>query len=403
VRTRSVLGLIAALIVVLAVIQFVRPMPAATMRQGALPGRVAGAAPRLPWPGGGVQAAEAVQGVGSLGSHGPSAPMAIGSVAKVMVAFLVLKHHPLGPYANGPSVPITAAEAAAYQTAAASHQSVLPVVAGESLSERTLLEGLLVASANNVANLLATWISGSQAAFVGQMNAEAKSLGLRHTHFHDVSGLSPQTVSTAADQTRLAEVAMRNPTFAAIVAMPQMTVPAGGIAYNYNDYLGKDGIIGVKTGSTVVGGASFIWAARRSVAGRTLTVYGGVLGQGATATTNQLAEALHDAVPLIDAAAKAVRTVTVVQAGQTVGTLSAPWASAVPLVAATPVRALGWGGLPVSDSLRLSLRPGRGQGVTAGTRVGTLTVQAGSQRVRVAVDAGASLPSASLSWRLTRF
>lgn len=402
VRTRAVLGLIVALVVVLAVVQFVRPLPTASARAVALPSRLSGSAPRLPWPGSGVQASEDVAGVGSFGSHGPAAPMAIGSVAKMMAALIVLHHHPLGPYANGPSVTVTAADAAAYRADAATAQSVLPVVAGERLSERTLLEGLLVASANNIANLLAVWVAGSESAFTAEMNAKARSLGLRHTHFSDVSGLSPATVSTAADQTQLAEVAMRSPVFAAIVAMPQMAVPSGGVAYNYNGLIGKDGIIGVKTGSTVVGGASFIWAARRAVAGRQVTIFGGVLGQGATPKHNQLAEALDDGVALVNAAARAVRSRTVVASGQEVGQLVAPWAAPVPLVTTAPVRALAWGGLGLHGGLRLTLHMAAGSAVAAGTRVGTLDVTVGSQRLSVPVVTGATLPAPSLRWRLTR-
>lgn len=401
-RSRGIFGLIVALVVVAAAIQFFRPLPKASATAFALPARVAGAAPRLPWPGGGVQAAEDVEGVGSLGSHGPTAPMAIGSVAKMMVALLVLRQHPLGLYASGPSVAITAADQAAYQEGVRTNQSVLPVVAGERLTERQILEGLLVASANNVANLTAVWLAGSQAAFVAEMNSAAKRLGLAHTHFSDVSGLDPASVSTAADQTRLAEIAMKNPTFAAIAAMPQMTVPSGGLAYNYNDLVGKDGIVGVKTGSTVVGGASFIWAAKRAVKGRPLMIFGGVLGQGATAKRNQLAQALADGAALINAAAKAVRPVTVLASGQEVGQLTAPWSAPVPLVVASPVKALGWGGLAIRSRLRLRLKAGPGQAIAAGTRTGTLTVTVGSQVVSVPVVTRATLPAPSLKWRLTR-
>ncbi len=401
-RTRGVLGVILALLVVLAVVQFARPLPTASARPLALPSRLSGPAPRLPWPGGGVQAAEDIQGVGSLGASGPSQPMAIGSVAKDMDALVMLRAHPLGLYANGPSVLITAADAAAFQRDAATHQSALPVVAGERLNERTLLEGLLVASANNVSDIVAVWLAGSQTAFVAQMNAEARRLGLRHTHFVDASGLDPATVSTAADQVKLAEVAMRIPVFAQVAAMPQMAVPSGGIAYNYNGLVGKDGIIGVKTGSTVAGGASFIWAAQRSVRGRQVTIYGGVLGQGATATKNQLAQALDDGVALINAATRVVTERTVVTAGQRVGLLTAPWAAPVPLVAASGARALGWGGLPVKATLRLSIRLKPGEAVAAGTRVGVLSVAVGSQTLSVPVTTGAALPAPSLRWRLTR-
>jgi serine-type D-Ala-D-Ala carboxypeptidase (penicillin-binding protein 5/6) len=398
-RIRWIVGLIVALVVAGAVVQFVRPLPKASAHtSSALPTRVAGSAPHLPWPGGGVQAAEDVEGVGFLGQSGPTQPMAIGSVAKMMTALLVLKHHPLALYANGPTLTITAADTTAYLQDVATNQSVLPVTDGERLSERTLLEGLLVASANNVANLLAVWVDGSTSAFTAEMNSEAKSLGLTNTHFSDVSGLDPATVSTAADQTKLAEIAMKNPTFAMIVAMPQMAIPSGGISYNYNDLLGRDGIIGVKTGSTVVGGASFIWAAQRSG----VTIYGGVLGQGATTKQNQLQQALDDGAALINAAVGVIEPVTVFKTGQEVGQLVAPWSAAVPLVVSAPVHALGWGGLPIKSVLKTTLPSGGDTGVAAGTRVGTLTVTVGSQVISVPVVTKSALPAPSPQWRLTR-
>ena len=81
------------------------------------------------------------------------------------------------------------------------------------------------------------------------MNARARSLGLRSTRYADASGADPATVSTAGDQFRLTLRALQVPAFRQIVAMPQVTLPVAGVAYNVNAGLGHDGIVGVKTGS----------------------------------------------------------------------------------------------------------------------------------------------------------
>src|ERR1022692_2129589 len=84
---------------------------------------------------------------------------------------------------------MTAADHAAWIRDVEEGDSSLEVVAGERLTERQLLEGLMIPSACNIADYLARWDAGSVAAFVRKMNATATALGLRHTHYADASGL----------------------------------------------------------------------------------------------------------------------------------------------------------------------------------------------------------------------
>jgi serine-type D-Ala-D-Ala carboxypeptidase (penicillin-binding protein 5/6) len=153
------------------------------------------------------------------------------------------------------------------------------VLAGERLTERQALEALLLPSANNIAAALATHVTGGAAAFVRAMNAEAVALHMRHTTYTDPSGLDPATMSTAADQLRLARAAMRSPIFAAIVAMPTATIPVAGTIGNTDGLLGHDGFVGIKTGSTDAAGGCFMFEATQRHDGRTHTVIGVVLGQ----------------------------------------------------------------------------------------------------------------------------
>src|SRR5205814_7710540 len=127
--------------------------------------------------------------------------------------------------------------------------SIVPIVAGEELTELQALQALLLPSANNVAAVLARWDAGSEARFVARMNATAQSLGMSHTRYTDPSGFDDATVSTAADQVRLIDRAMRVPVFAGIVATPSATLPVAGTVHNTNTLLGHDGFVGVKTGS----------------------------------------------------------------------------------------------------------------------------------------------------------
>ena len=117
---------------------------------------------------------------------------------------------------------------------------------------------------------------------MAKMNARARSLELRRTRYTDASGTDPATVSTASDQFRLTLRALQIPAFRQIVAMPQVTLPVAGVAYNVNAGLGHDGIVGVKTGSTSAAGGCLAFAAIRTVAGGQVTIVGIVLGVPAT-------------------------------------------------------------------------------------------------------------------------
>src|SRR5207302_1228456 len=109
----------------------------------------------------------------------------IASVAKVMTAYLVLRGHPLGVGDDGPTITLTDADVADTDRRGRQRESVVPIVAGEQLTERQALQALLLPSANNIAPVLARWDSGSAARFVAHMNATARLLGMTRTRYTD--------------------------------------------------------------------------------------------------------------------------------------------------------------------------------------------------------------------------
>src|SRR5262249_37516014 len=115
--------------------------------------------------------------------------------------------------------------------------------------------------------------------FVGRMNATARSMGTTHTRYTDPSGFDAATVSTAADQVRIVDRAMRLPVFASIVATPSATLPVAGTVHNTNMLLGYDGFVGVKTGSDDAAGGCFAFRAIRWIDGKRTRITGVVLGQ----------------------------------------------------------------------------------------------------------------------------
>jgi D-alanyl-D-alanine carboxypeptidase (penicillin-binding protein 5/6) len=203
----------------------------------------------------------------------------IASVAKVMTAYLVLRDHPLRLGDAGPTITLTGADAADTDRRRGHGESVVPVVAGEPLTELQALQALLLPSANNIAVVLARWDAGSPDRFVGRMNAAARSLGMTRTRYTDPSGYDDATVSTAADQVRIVDRAMALPVFASIVATPSATLPVAGTVHNTDTLLGRNGFVGVKTGSTSAAGSCFAFRAIRWIGGKRMTITGVVLGQ----------------------------------------------------------------------------------------------------------------------------
>jgi serine-type D-Ala-D-Ala carboxypeptidase (penicillin-binding protein 5/6) len=203
----------------------------------------------------------------------------IASVAKVMTAYLVLRDHPLRLGQDGPTITLTDADVADTDHRAAQDESVVPIVAGEQLTELQALRALLLPSANNIAAVLARWDSGSTGRFVAHMNATARSLGMTDTRYTDPSGFNETTVSTAIDQVRIVVQAMRLPVFARIVATQSAWLPVAGTVHNTNRLLGQNGFVGVKTGSDRAAGSCFAFRAIRTIHGNRTTITGVVLGQ----------------------------------------------------------------------------------------------------------------------------
>jgi D-alanyl-D-alanine carboxypeptidase (penicillin-binding protein 5/6) len=233
-----------------------------------------------------------------LGNSRPAAtadeqPVPIASVTKVMTAYLTLKHYPLGGTQDGFTIAITPAQAQDEAQDTADNQSRVAVAAGEELTERQLLEALLIPSGNNIARILAAQVAGSETSFVAEMNAEARALGMDHTTYTDPSGFDPSTVSTAADQLRVFQQAMRFPLFRQIVSMPSVTLPVAGTLTNFNPLI-ADGYAG-KTGSDSAAGGCLAFFANVTVGGRPVTAVGVVLGQGQGSNTQALLAAAGEA------------------------------------------------------------------------------------------------------------
>jgi D-alanyl-D-alanine carboxypeptidase (penicillin-binding protein 5/6) len=387
------------------------PPPRLDLRVPATLAVAPGSAPAIPLPATGSFALESTA-QGRLAAVAPTTVLPIGSIAKVMTALVVLQHQPLIGDAPGPTYTITYQDVDFYYQMVDEDGSSLSVVSGEQFTERQLLLALLLPSADNIAETLAVWVAGSQSAFVTDLNAEARALGLTQTSFADVSGLSPQTVSTAADLVKLGQAALANPTLAALVATQSAVMPDGSSIQNLDtDLTTAPGWLGIKTGSTPQAGGCLLFAAHHPGplgGSREVTVVGAVLGV-VTADGDlgeELAGALNAAAAAVKAAFGAYRTVDLGKLALPVlsGALRSAWGTSTPLQA---IFESGTSSVEfrVGATLRLSAKMipiHNASTVGAGTLVARVTARLGGITVATwEVSATGALGQPGWQWLLT--
>jgi serine-type D-Ala-D-Ala carboxypeptidase (penicillin-binding protein 5/6) len=228
----------------------------------------------------------------------------IASITKLMTVLLTLQHAKLDDVVVVPP------------GAAAIGESTIDLHAGDRLTVRELLEGALIQSANDAAWTLASYVGhGSVPRFVEMMNAKARALGLRDTHYVRPDGLdAPGHVSSARDVTRLARIVMRFSAVREFVRMRTASISGGRTLSTWNDLLGTyPGVIGVKTGHTSQAGWNEV-AADRS---RGVTLYATILGSPSRYQRD------IDLERLLTWARGEYRYVAVISRGETYGTTSA--------------------------------------------------------------------------------
>ena len=151
------------------------------------------------------------------------------------------------------------------QEAAGIEGSSVYLRAGETLTVRDLLYGMMLQSGNDAAAALAVYVSGSEDAFAAEMNRKARELGLKEIHFANPHGLdSEENYATAYSLGKLAAAAMKNPEFRKIVSSKSYS-GAGRTFQNHNKLLWSySGAMGVKTGYTRKAGRILVGCAERN-------------------------------------------------------------------------------------------------------------------------------------------
>ncbi|MEU3706374.1 serine hydrolase [Streptomyces anulatus] len=393
--------LVLLLLIVFAIVQVMRPLPEPSLELTAKPTYTfEGGGTKLSWPGQG-QSAVMVDGVGSLGSEGAQKPAPIASVAKVMTAYVILQEHPLKGDEEGETITV---DQKAEDESKRPDESTAPLTKGQQLSQRQMLQLLMIPSGNNAARLLARWDAGSEDAFIDKMNDAAKKLGMTGSTYTDPSGLEKTTVSTATDQLKLAQAVMRNEVFRGIVDMPEIEIEGiDGKIYNNNNLLLQPGVSGIKTGSSTPAGGNLLWSANTKVDGKVLWIYGAVMGQqaGTGRVYDSLELSLQNSLKLIKGAQEAATSATVVKKGDVVGYVDNGFGGQTPVVATKNLKAVGWSGLEVELKVTDNGK-GIDHAAKAGSEVGMVTVGTGTGKVTAPVVLQSDLTEPAFGDKLAR-
>ncbi|MFC5721732.1 D-alanyl-D-alanine carboxypeptidase [Streptomyces gamaensis] len=400
--------LVVLLGIIFTVVQVFRPLPEAKLvLTGKSSFQVEGSALSLPWPSEG-QAIVDVDGLGRVGSYGEMKPLPIGSVAKVMTTYLILRDHPLKKGDDGPKIDVDQKAEEDFVNGDKENESVVEVKKGQTISEKEALEAVMLPSANNVARLLARWDAGNEEAFIKKMNDTAKELGMTNTTYTDASGLLESTVSTAEDQVKLGKKAMQDPVFREMAKATQYTsTTASGtgsgaatqkVQRNFNKLVPAYGVVGIKTGSTTKAGGNLLFAAEKKVGDSTQLIIGAVFGQHKSPIIDTATDYSKN---LILTAGKALTTSTVVKKGEVVGHVDDGLGGTTPVVATKDLTVAGWPGLKAD----LKLDSG-GKNVPhsakSGTEVGDLTVGTGDNAAKVPVALQKDLAEPGFGAKVTR-
>lgn len=317
-------------------------------------------------------------------SRDASTRRAIASTTKLMTALLVLEKLKLDDVVE--TVPYRATPG----------ESVAGFAAGEHLTVADLLRALLLPSANDAAESLAAAVAGSPKAFVTLMNARAKQLGLRDTHYANPIGLdSKDNYSSAADLVALTLELRRFSFFVRTTDSQRLTLRTGAhprTLVNRNLLLGTDPEVdGVKTGHTSRAGYVLVGSARRNG----VTVISVVLGDPDEASRD------NDSRALLDYALDGFRRVAPVVARRRIASVAIKdqGDDQVDVVASSSVRRIVRRGAVVTTK---AVVPEEVSGpLAAGTKLGTVEVrEQGKLVATVPLVTAVAVPGASVLERL---
>lgn len=208
----------------------------------------------------------------SCRTNGSADPHPTASVAKIITA-LVLSENVSNP---DHKFEFSEKDVQIYHQILALNGSNLPVMNGEKLAFREVIEGILIVSADNLADSAVNDVFGDFENYRKAAENWLRKHGLNSTKIgDDASGLDAGSASTPADLCKLVSIALKNPLISEIMGEKTAILSTGQRLFNTNETLDEQGIFAGKTGHTDEAGYNLVASAK--VGGQ--TVISVLLGQ----------------------------------------------------------------------------------------------------------------------------
>jgi D-alanyl-D-alanine carboxypeptidase (penicillin-binding protein 5/6) len=344
-------------------------------------------ATELPWPAEG-SAAVSIGGMAGNAASG-SDRESIASITKVVTALVVLDEMPLAVGEQGPGYRFGYGDMLAYWDYRARGESALDVPVDGTLTEYQLLQGMLIGSANNYADRLASHLFPSDAVFADAAMTWLETHGVPGVRIVEPTGINSRNTATPEALLVLAQKALANPVIAEIVAQKSVDLPGAGTVKNTNALLADPGVVGIKTGTLDTW--NLLSAKDVTIGDTPVRMFASVLGQPdddtRAAATRALFARLEEELAFDPS----------VPEGTLAGTVDTEWGDSARIVVAEDASVVLWNGGSGIVTPTYSLGDARQDGDT----VGSITVDGPLDAVTVDLRLDGDLEDPSPWWRLT--
>lgn len=369
----------------------VGPLPAATatLLETSADAGVTGT-PTLPATGASALVAESPDDV--LAAAGLPEAVPMGGSAKVITALVVLDAKPLEAGAPGGAVTISREDYDGFVRYISESARAVPFIAGETWTQREMLQATLLGSSNNHADALARWAFGSIDGYLEAARTWLAENGLASVELVDATGLDEGDVGTASDLARITALAFADPALAEIMTQDGARLTGGRAVENLSGYLPDLGYRGLSRSYTDQAGICFLFALEVPVAGgeETVTLYGALLREPDWDTVDTDLEALATT------AATTIRQTPVITEGQPFVTYTTAWGETAQGVARSTETRMLW----VTSPLEYRVVAEELSTASAGRDVGSVTVSTPDGNVTVLLELDARLGDPGPMWRL---
>lgn len=260
--------------------------------------------------------------------------MLAASTAKMILGLMVMEEKPFSDGEKGETITITEDMYKKYLWYANNGGSVSKVAVGEEISEYDALVSVFLASSNNMADSLAEWAFSSLDNYREYASAKLKEWGINDTTIgSDASGFNENTTSTTSDLAKIGYMVLKNAVLQKIVGIKEYEVPVAGVLANTNKILGRNRIIGVKTG--YIGDTSGYCLVSGYLEGEHIITI-------ALLNAPTRLQSFNDSLEIAVGVQNDIRERTVVKAGEIVGYYDSWWAGPVAIFANEDLEVVGW-------------------------------------------------------------